>query len=263
MTGRLWRMGALALLVLVLASCGQMAAVPTQAAGEASVARGGGGGVIAPSGQITEGLAVVGSGTASAEPEVAQVVFGVELRGDEPAAIVNEGAQRIDRAIAAAQGLGIPEDDIRTTGYNLWVETVYDPERGIPTGEVVYHLSHYVEVTLRDLDQVGNLLAGVVDAGANTISGVSFTVEDPDALVEQARRQALENAAAQAQQMAAALDIALGKPTAVMEVGGVYPPTAVRVEGIGGGGMDMAAAPSVSPGTFSVSVSIQVVYEIR
>jgi len=184
----------------------------------------------------------------------------VELRGDDPATLVDEGARKIDGAIAAAQELGITGEDVRTTGYNLWVETIHDPETGMPTGEVAYHVSHNVQVILRNLDQVGELLAAVVGAGANSISEVSFTVEDPEALVVQARQQALEDAGARAKQMAEGLSIALGKPILVMESGGWYP---TQAGGIGGGGMAEVAAPSISPGTFSVSVSVQIVYEIR
>ena len=139
--------GALAALALILTGCGSAEVRPTRAAAEPALVRGGGG--ITPSGQFTEGLVVAGTGIATAEPEVAQVTFGVELRGDDPAALVDEAAERIDEAIAAVQRLGVAEEDIRTTGYNLWVETVYDPERHMPTGEVVYHVSHHVEATDR------------------------------------------------------------------------------------------------------------------
>jgi len=258
MRRKLWNVLILAALGLTLGACGQARVLPTLAAEGATLPRGGGGG-ISPTGQFTEGLVVVGTGTARAEPEVAQITFGVELRGDDPAALVDEGARKIDGAIAAAREIGIADGDVRTIGYNLWVENIHDPETGMPTGEVAYHVSHNVQVILRDLDQVGELLAAVVGAGANSISEVSFTVEDPEALVVQARQQALEDAGARAKQMAEGLGIALGTPILVMESGGWYP---MPVGGIGGGGVEMAA-PSISPGTFSVSVSVQVAYEIR
>jgi uncharacterized protein YggE len=211
-------------------------------------------------GQFTEGLVVVGTGTASAEPEVAQVTLGVELRGDDPAALVDEGAGTIDDVIAAAESMGVAGADIRTIGYNLWVENIYDPERGIPTGEVIYHLSHFVQVTQRDLGQVGELLATAVNAGANSISGVNFTVEGPGVLVEQARQSALQDAQDRAEQMAEGLGIELGMPVMVMETGGGY---AYPMEGgMGGGGMVEVGAPAISPGSFSVSVSVQIVYDI-
>lgn len=254
---------ALAILLVTLTTCGQASTRPIQAAGEQSPVLGGGGGSVLPSGQFVEGLVVVGTGTASAEPEIAVVTFGVELRGDDPAALVDEGAEKIDQAIAAVKKLNVADEDIRTTGYNLWVENLYNPDTGMPTGEVVYHVSHFIKVTLHDLDKVGSLLADVVAVGVNSVSGVSFTVEEPEALEEQARQEALENAAARAKQMADGLDITLGKPTLVMETGEGYPMSVVVVErGVGGGGGGVPA-PSITPGSFSVSVSIQVVYEIR
>jgi uncharacterized protein YggE len=260
MSKRIGTIGVLVALLLTLTTRGK----PIQAAtGSSSTVAGGGGVVLSTGGQAVEGLVVVGTGTAIAEPEIAVVVFGVELRGDDPAALVDEAAQKIDGAIAAAEKLGVAGDDIRTTGYNLWVESVYNPESGTPTGEVIYHAAHHVQVTLRDLDKVGDLLAAVVEAGANSVSGVSFTVEEPDALVEQARQEALENAAAKAAQMADGLDITLGKPVLVMETSGGYPMTPVMVEwGVGGGGGGVAA-PSIDPGSFAVSVSVQVIYQIQ
>jgi uncharacterized protein YggE len=117
-----WYIGVLALLVLALSACQQGGTSETLAADGMSRVYGGGG--ISPSGQSTEGLVVVSTGIANAEPEVAQVTFGIELHGDDPAALVDEAAQKMDRAIAATQELGVGGEDIQTTGYNLWVETI-------------------------------------------------------------------------------------------------------------------------------------------
>lgn len=260
MKSKFWPIVLPVLLLLTASSCERAGTSPTLAAGEPARALGGGGGIpYVSTGSITQGLVATGIATVSAEPEIAQITFGVDLRGDDPTAIVNEAAQKINRAIAAARELGVAENDLQTTGYNVWVETVYDPQTGQPTRQVVYHVSHFVMATLRDLSKTGNLLAAVVEAGANSISGINFTVENPDALVKQARQKALENARAQAEQMAQALGISLGKPILVSEGGGYPVVSLVRAEGMGGG----AEAPTISPSAFSVTISVQVVYEIR
>jgi uncharacterized protein YggE len=260
MKPKFWLIALSALLLLTMSACGQAGTSPTLAAGEPARALGGGGVPYVSGGTITQGLVATGTATVSAEPEIVQVTFGVDLRGDDPAAVVNEAAQKINRAIAAAREVGVAEKDLQTTGYNVWVETVYDPQTGQPTGKVVYHASHFVTATLRDLSKTGQLLAAVIEAGANSISGVNFTVENPDALVKEARQKALENARAQAEQMAQVLGISLGKPVLVSEGGGYPVATFARAEGKGGGGVE---APFISPGAFSVTVSVQVVYEIR
>jgi uncharacterized protein YggE len=256
MKGKLWHIGVLVLVASILSSCGQ-AGAPLSSPGETSRVSSGGG--VLPSGQFSEGLVVVGTGTVSADPEIARVTFGVDLRGGDPVALVDEAATKVDGAIATVKGLGIADEDVQTVSYNLWVETVTDPDKGTPTGEVVYHLSHYVRVTLRDLERVGELLAAVIGAGANTVSGVEFTVEDPDALVEEARQEALKDARSKAERMAETLGAVVGQPILVEEIGGGY---ATPIERASGAVAPDVTAPPISPGSFSVSVSVQVVYRL-
>lgn len=255
-----WPIVALTVVVAtaVLGSCSSLSASPGLASEPAASLRGGSAAVV--NGQYTEGLVVSGTGTASADPEIAQVSFGVELQGQDPDQLVSEAAQKMDAALAAAREFGIAEEKTRTLGYNLWVETAQDPETGRPTGEIRYHLSHQVQVTTNNIASVGELLAGIVNAGANAVSGVNFTVEDSKSLVMEAREAALTDAKERAEHIAGQMGISLGKPILVTEGGGVSP---VYDRAIGGGGFAEAAAPSVTPGSFSVSVSVQIVYEIR
>lgn len=246
-------------LAVALSACGSLS--PSAATASREVASLAGGGSVIVGGTAQQGVVVSATGMAGADPEIAQVTFGVELQGQDPDALVSEAAQKMDAAMAAATDFGIVEDKTRTMNYSLWIETAHDPNTGRPTGDIVYHLSHQVQVTTPTIGSVGELLAGVVNAGANAVGGVNFTVEDPAALVGQARDAALADARARAAHIADQMDVSLGKLVLVTELGGDVPVYADR--GMGGAMMEMAAAPSVTPGAFSVSVTVQVVYEIR
>jgi uncharacterized protein YggE len=243
---------------LALSACGAQSNTAAAEANGLSSAQPGGLVIQGSAGQsVGQGIVVIGTGTVSAEPQVAQITVGVELRGDDPARIVADAAERIGQVTGTAEETGIAAEDIRTAGYNMWVENIYDPERGVPTGEVIYHVSHYVELRLRDVSRVGQLLADVVGAGANSISGITFTVEEQSALMEEARAKAIGDAAAKAEQIAEIMGVELGRPILVSDVS-----TSPSVPF--GGGMAMeAAAPSISPGSFTVSASVQIAYEIR
>lgn len=225
------------------------------------VSAGGGGEVPAYSIPInttyTPGLTVTGTGTVEAEPELAYVTMGVDLKGDHPGDVVSEASTRMAAVLEAVKTAGVAEKDIRTVGYNLWVEQRYDPQTGQPTGVVEYHIVHTVRLTVRDLGKVGALLAAAVEAGANTINEVTYSVADPEALVAQARQKAIADARKKAQEMATALDLSLGKVVSVSESGGWVPGPVYR-EAVGGGG----AAVPLPAGSFSVSVSVVVVYEL-
>ncbi|MBN1248475.1 MAG: SIMPL domain-containing protein [Anaerolineae bacterium] len=257
-----WPFVALTVVALgaLLGACSPLSGVT--ASSEARTLAGGAGSSVVVNGQATEGLVVSATGTASADPEVAEVGFGVEIQGADPDALVSEAAASMDAAMAAASEFGILEDKTRTLNYSLWVENVHDPETGRPTGDIIYHLSHQVQVTTGNIDAVGELLAGVVNAGANAVSGVAFTVEDSTALVDQARDAALKDAQARAERIAETMGVSVGRPVLITETSGNYPIAVDR--GIGGAGAVMeSAAPRVDAGSFSVSVSVQIVYEIR
>jgi len=250
---------AIALLVpiLLLASCGP--ATP-------AVGAGGGGGNITYAQSIppvysnyTPGLTVVGSGTVEAEPDIVYLTLGVDLKGESPATIVSDASSRMEAVLAALRASGIAEADIRTAGYNLWVEQIYNPQTGQPTGQIVYHVTHYVRAAVRDLKQVGTVLGAAVEAGATTVSEVTFTVEKADELTARARQLALADAQKRAQETAAALNITLGKVLSVSESGGWGP---VVREAVGGGGYLAPTAVPMPAGSFSVSVSVVVIYEL-
>jgi hypothetical protein len=142
----------------------------------------------------------------------------------------------------------------------MWIEQVVDRE-GQPTGESRYHVVNQVRVRLRDLTKTGELLQKALEAGANNVGGVSFSVADPKALQQEARDQAIADAQAKASQLAAGLGAQLGRLRQVSEYGGVIAPSVpveAYAEGLRGGGGPVP----VSGGEFSVTVEIQVVFDI-
>ena len=208
----------------------------------------------------TPGLTVVGTGTVDAQPDIVYLTLGVDLKADNAATVTANGSAQMERVLAALKAAGIADADIHTAAYNLWVEQQYDPQTGQPTGVISYHLTHTVRVTVRDINQVGTILSAAVEAGANTVQEVSFSVADPDKLATEARQKAIADAQARAQEMASALGVTLGKVVSVSESSN-YVPVAIDYSTKGAG----AAAPAAVPlpaGSFSVSISVVVVYEL-
>jgi uncharacterized protein YggE len=118
-------------------------------------------------------------------------------------------------------------------------------------------------VTVRDTDKLGELLDAAVSAGANSIYGISFYVEDQTAAASDARVEAVEDARTKADELASAAGMTVGPVVSIAE--GVPPVLSpVYAMGRGGAGAAMAeAAVPVEPGSTTVSVDVTVTYELR
>ena len=213
----------------------------------------------APTTTLPRTITVVGEGTVSTQPDIAQIQVGVEVKGDNAQETSAEAGKTMDAILAVLKKAGVATKDIQTTGFNIWVEQPTGPD-GAPTDQVIYHVNNSVRVTVRDLDTVGDVLDAAIGAGANTIYGVNFSVDDPDEVMAEARKKASEDALARAEELAGLHGVALGEVVSVSEViDGMAVPMYASVNA--SMGMGSAAGP-ISPGELEMTARMQVVYAI-
>ncbi|NLE75810.1 MAG: SIMPL domain-containing protein [Chloroflexi bacterium] len=207
-------------------------------------------------------LNLTGAGVATAAPDVVYVTLGVDVRSESASEAVSESTDRMTKVMDAVKALEIDEKDIRTVSYNMWVEEDYDKD-GKRTGVRTYHVVNQLQVTLRDLTLVGTVLEDALEAGANSVGGVQFAIEDTTALQREAREKAMADAKARAEQLAEGLGVTLGAPATIAE----YDSSPIIVEraayGIGGGMAEAAAPVPVAAGELSVRVQINVAWLIE
>ena len=205
-------------------------------------------------------ITVVGQGTVRVQPDIAQVSIGIETSSATVAEAVQDNETQMEAILAALKAAGIADKNIQTMNYSIYLDRSSEPMPAVGTSEegtaAVYRVSNMVQVTIRDLEKVGDVLDAVIEAGANNIWGVSFSVDDPTAAQADARAKAVEDALARAQALAELNGVALGPVMAINEVvGGSVYPAAVKMESA------MAAgAGSISPGELEISYQVQVSY---
>ncbi|MCB9422760.1 MAG: SIMPL domain-containing protein [Ardenticatenaceae bacterium] len=205
------------------------------------------------------GVTVVGQGEAYGQPDQAQVQVGVETFASEVSQATSENEATVQAIMDALTAQGIDAKDIQTTNYNLWAEQ-NSSDQG-PQGIAGYHVNNQVNVTIRDINKVGDVLAAATGAGANSIYGISFSVADPAALEEQARAAAVADARSRAAALAELGGVQLGDVQIISEV--ISQPINYPM-GLGGGyAMEQAAAPSISPGQLSYTIQVQVTFGIK
>ncbi len=202
-------------------------------------------------------LTVVGSGSASAVPDLATAQIGVDTQAASPQPATRQNEKRLQAVIESLKAAGIAEPDIQTAYYNLYAEPLYDPAANALTGEFTYRVSNSLLVKVHDLTQVGTVLTAAVEAGANNISGVTFSIADTTALEATAREKAVADAKARAQSLAQLSGVGLGEVVAISEVIGGPGPVLYELGGLGGGGEP------IQPGQLEVRMQVQVSFAIK
>lgn len=155
-------------------------------------------------------LTVGGEGEVEVAPDRADVSFAVEASEKTLAdaeRIVTEGTAKL---LKLCESLGIAKAHVRSA--QLAVHPQYDT--GVVSNRpriVGYRVSRQVEVDLRDLGKLGKLLQGAVDSAANRVAGVNFGSSRKDEHQRAALALAAQDARANAEVLATAMGVKLGR----------------------------------------------------
>ncbi len=201
-------------------------------------------------------ITVVGQGEVKGRPDTATVQIGVETEAPTSQEALTKNNAQAQTVQQRLKDLGVAENDLQTSNFNIF--PVYGPDGKQLTG---YRVNNTVSVTIRNLDQAGALLDQVVQTGANSIYGISFSVSDDKALLDQARVAAMQSAREHADQLAKAGGAAVGDVLVITEnVGSASPiPMPMARAELA---QDAASAP-VQAGEQTFTVNVQVTYGLR
>ena len=210
----------------------------------------------APAATVPETVSVSGTGRVELVPDRASFTVGVQTMAPTVAGALQENSARAAAIIAALKRLGATDREIRTSQVSIYPQ---QEQQGRVPKVVGYQVSNSITVTREDPAAVGKFLQAAVDAGANTVSGVSFGVSDPARGRDAALQSAVADARAKAEVLARAAGRTLGRVIAIAEGGGVRPPAPMAYEMKA---MRTAEVP-VEPGSEERSFTVSVVFELR
>ena len=155
-------------------------------------------------------IVVTGDGSVSVAPDHAQIRSGVTTRARTVKEGVDANSKVMAAILAALKNAGIEEKDIQTARFSI--QPVYAPQ-GVSGAEPKlsgYSVSNQVNVTIREIGKVGDVIDRVVAAGATDAGNVSFLVSDASKALDQAREAAIADARRKAEVYAKASDARLG-----------------------------------------------------
>ncbi len=202
-------------------------------------------------------LTVSGFGQAFGAPDIAYVQLGVQVSNNDVIAAFDDANTRMEAVLAALREAGVEGRDLQTSGLYMYQENVYDPMSGMPTDSALYRVGNTVTVTVRDVNEVSEIISTGVEAGANNINSLSFGIAEPTALEDEARAAAVEDARTRANKLAELMGVTVGEPTIIVEGAVDNMPFPMADRAFGG-----SANVPIEQGQLSVSVNVRVTFSI-
>jgi uncharacterized protein YggE len=202
-------------------------------------------------------ISVSGTGRVSVQPDVADLRLGVSISRLTVDEARNDAAKTMAAILDAVIKAGVSKKDVRTS--LLSVQPRYEYRDNEPPRLAGYELANVVEVTVRDLAKLGDVVDGSLKAGATSMDSLNFRLNDPSAAEKQARTLAMAQARSRADVLAEAAGVAITGVSDVSE-GGAMPPrpyAAAKAERM------MVAEDASTPvetGSLEISVTVSVTY---
>lgn len=214
-----------------------------------------------------------GKGEVSAAPDIAMVNFTIKESAPAVKDAQTKATTKETAVLAFLDKSGVEKKDIKTESYNSYPTYDYGTPcyggYGMPCRQAApkvtgYEVTEYVSVKVRDLTKAGEIIQGIGAVGISEITGPNFSIENEDALKEQARQTAIDEAKAKAETLAKDLGVHLVRIVNFSENGN-YPIMygAKAMATADSVGAVPAPAPALPTGETKITSNVTITYEIR
>lgn len=212
----------------------------------------------------TDLFRVEGTGKASAAPDTALLSLGVTKNATTVQVAQNQINETTNKIIAELKKLGVEEKNIKTTNYSIYPD--YDYSTPVTGGQQRfrgYIASQNIEVRVKLIERANQAMDVATAQGANTVSGVSFVLDDEvkKQLENKAREEAVKNAKEKAESLSKIAGIRLGKIVDVQEssIPQVFP--YAQNPALGSANKVLEQRTELNPGENNVQITITLSYE--
>jgi uncharacterized protein len=199
----------------------------------------------------TNTIQAAGNATRNVKPDMAQLNIGVVTQATTAQAAADQNATLADAMIKALQAVLGSSGTIETVYYSI-SPRYSNSTNGQPPTLVGYTVSNTVEVTTTNVTLVGKLIDAGNAAGANSVNGPTYGLQNPEPETQLALAAASKQALAHAAAIASGLGAKTGAVVSAQENSTVTPILT------SGAGTFQGASTPIQTGTVSVSAHVTV-----
>jgi len=205
-------------------------------------------------------VAVSGTASVSTAPDQATVTLGTRTQAVNPADAQSRNAAKMNAVLRALYAQGVAKTDVKTADISLDRQT---QNRGTKHQSTSYVAHNSVVVTMHDLTKIGAIVDAAVQAGADSVGDIQFSLSSQTKARQQALSEAVKGAHQKAEIMAHAADASLGAVVSIREQSSNYPrPVSLASAGFTAGAEGGAPSPVVPPSNIQTTVTVNVVWSL-
>lgn len=207
---------------------------------------------------------VTASETVTAEPDIAELELMVYSQATDAKTCQTQNSTDLEKTVEALKGQGIVETSIQT--YSFGLNPIYDWD----AGKTITGYEMETRLTVKDIpiEQVGDVLSSVVDAGVNRIDAVSYLCSSFDEKYEEALQLAIANGKKKAEAMAEAGGCSIGQTISISELSSDQSarPVETKIMALESARVDMEAdmnAMAAMGGEVEIKASVSIDFAIK
>ncbi|MCT4632146.1 MAG: SIMPL domain-containing protein [Firmicutes bacterium] len=171
-------------------------------------------GSFAAEGDQLGSVTVNGEGSISVFPDIAFINVGVVIENENASVAQAENNKVMKTVIEEIKKLGIDKKDILTSGFSVYNRKDYNDKNE----KSYYVVSNNLNITVRNIDDLGRIIDVATANGANNINGITFDYVDKDKVYNEALKQAMKDAKAKANTITTTFGKTVTVPSSVNEI---------------------------------------------
>jgi len=215
--------------------------------------------VTVPASQQINTVTASGNGKAYAPPDEATMNFGVTKQSADAKKALSEASDAAKEITDAIVKTGVDKKDIQTSNVSVYPQQTEQNGKTVITG---YDASIQVTVKVREIGDLGEVITAANEAGANSISGPTFTIAEDSPYRDEAIDEAVADARSAAEAMAKAANKSVGEVLNISS-SNVSIPIYSRDMAYGAAMAEEAKAVSIETGQLEITADVTVVFELK
>ncbi len=210
--------------------------------------------------KILRSITISGHGEVRAVPDIAVVSVGVTTQASTARDALDGNTKTMQALLETLKKAGLESRDMTTSNFSVGPRLDYGNNNGQPPKVVGYDVNNMLTITVRKIDDLGDLLDLAVSTGSNTINGIGFNISKPDTLLTDARIAAVKDARKKAETYASAGGFKLGNVVSITEGTAYQPPITYTAKAERSEASD---AVPIAQGEQALSVDVSMTFEIK